>query len=154
MPVEATLEHAPVTIDPVKFITAGKARFTLVSKNTGKRYTYKVSSSDKKWTPDSTHPTIYWVSLLVGSDNTSDYQYIGTIFPKTGMKTTPKSRMNMDSEPVKALKFVWDFLHIHNRLPATVEMWHEGRCARCGGVLTVPESIASGFGPECRGKVG
>jgi hypothetical protein len=28
-------------------------------------------------------------------------------------------------------------------------VWHEGSCARCGKKLTVPESIESGFGPEC-----
>jgi len=28
-------------------------------------------------------------------------------------------------------------------------VFHEGACGRCGRTLTVPESIASGFGPEC-----
>ena len=30
-----------------------------------------------------------------------------------------------------------------------LEVWHEGRCGRCNRALTVPESIASGIGPEC-----
>ena len=34
------------------------------------------------------------------------------------------------------------------------EIWHEGKCGRCGRKLTVPESIACGFGPECIGMVG
>jgi hypothetical protein len=34
-------------------------------------------------------------------------------------------------------------------LGATLEFWHEGRCGRCGRRLTVPDSIASGYGPEC-----
>jgi len=27
------------------------------------------------------------------------------------------------------------------------------RCGRCGRVLTVPESVESGFGPECIGRL-
>jgi hypothetical protein len=34
-------------------------------------------------------------------------------------------------------------------LPSGWEFRHEGRCGRCGRTLTVPESIDSGFGPEC-----
>jgi hypothetical protein len=26
---------------------------------------------------------------------------------------------------------------------------HEGKCGRCGRLLTVPSSIESGIGPEC-----
>lgn len=29
------------------------------------------------------------------------------------------------------------------------EVWHEGRCGRCGRKLTVPESIETGIGPDC-----
>lgn len=35
-----------------------------------------------------------------------------------------------------------------------VEIWHEGKCGRCGRQLTVPESIESGFGPECVKMIG
>lgn len=36
------------------------------------------------------------------------------------------------------------------RVLAQAEVWHEGLCGRCGRRLTVPASIESGFGPECR----
>jgi hypothetical protein len=39
-------------------------------------------------------------------------------------------------------------------MPDGVVIWHEGRCGRCGRRLTVPESIESGYGPECIGKIG
>lgn len=29
-------------------------------------------------------------------------------------------------------------------------IYHEGRCCKCGMPLTVPESIDSGIGPECK----
>ena len=38
-------------------------------------------------------------------------------------------------------------------LPEQLEFWHAGRCGRCGRRLTVPASIASGFGPECAGRI-
>ena len=34
----------------------------------------------------------------------------------------------------------------------TVQVWHEGRCGKCGRKLTVPESLTSGLGPECAGR--
>jgi hypothetical protein len=38
-------------------------------------------------------------------------------------------------------------------LPDCIQVWHEGRCACCGRPLTVPESIESGFGPICAGRM-
>jgi hypothetical protein len=35
-----------------------------------------------------------------------------------------------------------------------LEVWHEGRCAKCGLKLTVPQSIMTGFGPTCAKKLG
>jgi hypothetical protein len=36
-----------------------------------------------------------------------------------------------------------------NKLPEFVEVWHEGKCGKCGRALTVPSSILTGIGPEC-----
>jgi hypothetical protein len=33
-----------------------------------------------------------------------------------------------------------------------MELWHEGRCGKCGRALTVPESIESGLGPVCESR--
>tara|TARA_R110002096_G_scaffold84290_4_gene194649 strand:+ start:14 stop:667 length:654 start_codon:yes stop_codon:yes gene_type:complete len=33
-----------------------------------------------------------------------------------------------------------------------MEIWHEGKCSRCGRKLTVPSSIATGLGPVCATK--
>jgi hypothetical protein len=38
-------------------------------------------------------------------------------------------------------------------MPAQLEFWHEGRCARCARPLTDPASIEAGFGPECITKM-
>jgi hypothetical protein len=98
---------------------------------------------------------MFFVSYLTGSDNTSDYSYVGII--RSGaipeLLLTKKSRLTFDSTPVKA--FNWVLAHLtNNMMPTGVDIYHEGRCGRCGRPLTVPESISSGFGPECVKLVG
>lgn len=126
------------------FIFAGNATFTLRSRKTGCRYTYKVRDAAKK-------NSLYFVSLLTGPDNQHDYHYFG--FVRNGkFNLSSKSSMNAESVPVMA--FSWFLKSIQQgKIPETLEVWHEGRCGRCGRPLTVPESIASGFGPECSGRL-
>jgi hypothetical protein len=58
-----------------------------------------------------------------------------------------------DDLKAKAFQWFWRTLHGSGNFPDGFEFWHEGRCAQCGKRLTVPESIQSGFGPECvKGK--
>lgn len=54
-----------------------------------------------------------------------------------------------DRARLEGLPWVMARLQSGNGLPETVEVWHEGRCARCARRLTVPESIILGLGPEC-----
>jgi len=124
----------------LQFITAGNAYFTLRSQKTGTRYTFRIKKAKDSDT--------FFVSCLYGSDNTGDYAYLG-IIKNCEFRITAKSRFTLDSPQVKAI--VWSFAHIMNadRIPDVLEFWHEGRCGRCGRLLTVPESIASGIGPEC-----
>jgi hypothetical protein len=130
----------------LRFLLGGNAILTMKSKKTGERYTFRVSASDDG--------KLSFVSYLTGSDNESDYSYVGII--RAGgvadLQLTKKSRLTAESTPVKAFRWVLAAL-IHNILPPGVELWHEGRCGRCGRTLTVPESIASGFGPECITKI-
>lgn len=121
------------------FIRGGNATFTLKSTKTGARFTYRVRESNT--------PGVYFVSLLTGTDNTGDYVYIG-LMTDDGFRLTNKSTMRLESAPVRAIK--WTVEHLNRTsLPATLEVWHEGKCGRCNRKLTVPESIESGFGPEC-----
>jgi hypothetical protein len=129
----------------LEFILAGNARFTLKSKATGKRYTYKVSAAKDK--------DLWFVSSLYGSDNTADYAYMGIITAQKAFRITAKSRFAQSSPQVKA--FEWAFQHLYaGNIPESLEVWHEGHCGRCGRALTVPESIASGIGPECSKRIG
>lgn len=121
----------------LQFMLGGRAIFTLASQKTGARYTYKVTKKN----------VFYFVNLLTGPDNTRDYTYLGMI-SQNQFRLTHKSKMLPDSPPIKAITFTLKNL-VDNRFPPQLEFWHEGRCGRCGRLLTVPESIASGFGPEC-----
>jgi hypothetical protein len=131
-----------------RFVTAGRAVFTLSSMKTGARYTYRVSSCENR-------NDRFFVSTLTGPDNTRDFTYIGTM-DSFGFRTTKKSKMSDDALPVRAVRFFADQVLAGEKVPETVslEVRHEGRCGRCGRALTVPESIDRGIGPECAGKLG
>ena len=129
----------------LRFMFAGKAHVTLVSRKTGTRFTYRVSA---KKGSDSLH----FVSLLTGRENTRDYEFFGTVFDRQTFRHSARSSLGQHLPSTKA--FGWTVAALQaGRVPETVEVWHEGRCGRCGRLLTVPSSIATGFGPECAGLI-
>jgi hypothetical protein len=133
--------------NPRAFMLAGKATFTVVSGKTGTRFTYKVvakTMNDGK--------VLHFVSVLTGSDNTSDYTFLGTIFDRASYRHGNRSPIGREAASAKAFAWTWERLTAGNLTGATIH--HEGRCGRCNRALTVPESILSGFGPECAGKMG
>jgi hypothetical protein len=140
-----THSHRMTDVAQIKtFVRGGKARFTLVSTATGNRVTFKVSDSDDG--------KVNFVKVLTGSDNTNSYTFLGTIFSDGTYRRGLRSPIGDDAPSARA--FAWFFDHVATGDISKLEFWHEGRCGRCGRVLTVPESIATGFGPECAGRVG
>jgi hypothetical protein len=143
--------HRLTTADAVRdFALAGNATLTLLSRATGVRFTYKIRQ------PEEHKP--HFVGLLRGADNENDFQFIGTIFKGPHLfgysyKPGRNSRVSGDAPSAKAFAWFWKKLR-SNALPDSLEVWHEGRCGRCGRKLTVPESIESGFGPECASILG
>jgi hypothetical protein len=142
------------------FVTAGNATFTLslpeqygVEQGLRGHYTFKCRFKEGQ----NGFKDTYFVSLLTGPDNYSNYTYLGMLDPVTGVvRTTAKSCMNGESLPVRllnrALQLVWE----NNPEPlvnAGFNLLHEGKCGRCGRKLTVPESIESGIGPECASRI-
>lgn len=143
------------------YITAGNAAFTIelpariaVEWGTPYHYTYRVRHKRGSGQYGDT----WFVSLLTGPDNEHSYTYIGVLHVKHGQVVLTKaSKLTKDSPPVvllnKVLARVWtDEGHIIEQHGFAVH--HEGRCGRCGRLLTVPESIESGIGPECARKMG
>lgn len=125
------------------FVFAGKAIFTLENPATANRFTYKVKKHDEK--------DLWFVSLLSGPDNTHDYTYVGTVFADGTFHRTKASKIGENTKSFQAIN--WFFNKVKANPPETVNVYHAGRCGRCGKLLTVPSSIENGFGPECLGKV-
>jgi hypothetical protein len=137
-----------------EFILAGNARFTLVSKESGKRFTYRVQKP-----ASNARSTIRFCALLSGPDNTTDYRYFGFITMENGgwkyIHGKPgKACASRASDSVRAFTYTLGNLIEKNQIPEGVEIWHEGQCGRCGRTLTRPDSIESGFGPECIQHIG
>lgn len=129
-------------MDAARFILAGHATFTLTSERTGVRFTYKIRAKEV-----TAGQTLHFVSVLTGSDNESDYTFLGTIFGGATFKHSAKSHIGKDAPSAKA--FTWCFPRIMSRSLVEAAVHHEGKCGRCGRKLTVPHSIEIGLGPEC-----
>ena len=134
------------------FIFAGNAYFTLRSKKTLTRFTYRVSRAKCKRCGEKechcwAHP-IFFVNVLTGSQNDSDYSYVGYIKDGEFKYGEAKARIGRNAPSVNA--FEWAFAQLRQlKLPINLEVWHDGCCGRCGRKLTVPESVERGIGPEC-----
>jgi hypothetical protein len=132
------------------FALAGNATFTVTSKKTGVRFTYKITQP----APEKPH----FVKLLTGADNENSYTFFGTIFNgQTFRHARPESTtVTPDAPSAKAFAWLWGQLNAPAETSKLdqVEVHHEGKCCRCGRKLTVPESVESGIGPECREKMG
>ncbi len=128
--------HKLTQKDSLKFIFAGNSVFTVENTKTGNRFTFKVKISKT--------PGFYFVSVLTSPDT---YSYIGIIV--NGLFTWgKKSHISENAQSVKVFQYILDKVKTQS-LPEFVEIWHEGRCGKCGKTLTVPSSIQNGLGPEC-----
>lgn len=123
----------------MQFVLGGKALFS-VSNNKGQHFTYKVNHKDERW----------FVSLLTGPDNIQDYTYLGMLNGNGNFMLTKASKMKLDSLPVKVFVWAIKMMESQTSLPDGYKIQHEGRCCKCGRLLTHPESLDSGIGPECR----
>ena len=132
-------------IHDVRFFSGGNAIFT-ISNNKGNHYTYKIRKP--KFTDNPNPP--FFVKLLTGPQNTNDYTYLGISIPQHNeIRLTAKSKYKYDSIPVKVIQWAIKQVADNKPLPEGYAIQHEGRCCRCSKVLTTPESIERGIGPEC-----
>jgi len=132
-------------IDDIRtYVFAGRSTFTLVSRATGNRYTFRISRA-----PGENDGRPWFVTILRGPDNHDDYTFLGTVFPDSQgrYRHGKKSKINFCSRAVKTV--AWFLRKLEEGDLSQVEFWHEGSCGRCGRKLTVPESIATGMGPVC-----
>ncbi len=130
-----------------EWLQAGCAIFT-VHNDKGTHYTFKIAKKDGE-------RPIWFVSLLAGPDNLSDYQYMGVFLTAQGLvKLTAKSAFMADDLPVRVFNWAVQVLYHDKQIPDGYGINHAGRCGRCGRTLTRPEGVDPagfryGFGPEC-----
>lgn len=135
------------------FAMAGRATITLRSLITDARFTYKIEAphfpgnEGTNAARDVSQPTRF-VKVLTGADNETSYSYLGYIRRGVFFHGGSKARVGADAPSARAFAWTWKRLQ-QDTLPTSAEIWHEGKCGRCARKLTVPSSIASGFGPEC-----
>jgi len=132
-------------IQTSEFFKGGNALFT-VGNPTGEHYTFKIRQPKGDNKP-------YFVSLLTGPQNDSDYTYLGIFNPiQMRVYLTKKSKYTEESTPVKVVRWAIQMVALGRLVPEGYTIQHEGRCCRCGRTLTTPESVEAGIGPECAKK--
>lgn len=122
----------------IDFILAGKSFFTVKSLTTNKHFSYKVKASKDGG--------IHFVSVLVANER---YEYIGFIRKGKSFVYGQKSTISFDSDSVKAFAYTFK-VHSEGITKNKLQIFHAGRCGKCGRTLTHPESITNGIGPECQ----
>jgi len=134
----------------LSFITSGHAIFTLKSP-TGNRFTYRADCPQGEKQEEA--KTLF-LKLLTGSNNETDYQYFGFLRKDDhgfwSFVHGKKSRISAEALGVVAFSFCFENVFKSGQERPDLEFWHEGCCCRCGRLLTDPESVSTGIGPECR----
>lgn len=141
-----------------QFVLAGNAYFT-VSNPAGQHFTYRVSKPDDN--PSSAILDFYFVSVLTGPDNTKNYTYAGMLdgrdnfwLPNKTFRATKNSKIKPEALSWKVFEWAMKLVYANQPFPPGYTLKHANRCGRCGRMLTDPESITDGIGPECRKHMG
>lgn len=147
--IQTAQKIAVVPVDKaLDFIMGGNATFTVANILKEERFTFKILHCE----PDG-KPEYYRVSVLVGPDNVNNYKVIAEIKEVDGMPEI-KSRSVHEAGAFKLIQNIYfNLLFTQYHQIDMYEIWHTGRCSRCGRLLTVPESISKGIGPECETKL-
>ena len=113
--------------------------FTLVSKNTGKQFTYKLRK--KLWLG------VYYIHCFA-MNRYLEFEYLG--YYKDG-KIIHKRALN---DSIKAKGLEWLIKQIKHGKTAQIEekseILHLGKCLKCGRKLTDSERIKLGLGSYCQ----
>lgn len=107
---------------------------------TGNHATYRISTVLKGGLKGSRI-----VSLLIGSNNETDYRGFGFIDPYGVVSLWNKLRGTIFEKHVNILNRPEQFKETHG-----LEYHFATRCRRCNKELTDPVSIETGLGPTCR----
>jgi hypothetical protein len=129
-------------IDDVFNIATHNGIVTVENTNKGTHRTFRIKTQpvDAKFAPGERI-----LSILTGSDNTSDYTQVAFVkedgriilWRRYESQYARTVRVLQNPEHYKAIGCVYHY---------------EGHCRRCNRLLTTPESVRSGIGPVCDGR--
>jgi hypothetical protein len=130
------------------FFFAGKSVLTFQNQEKGTHITVKSTQARDKADRKIKLP-YFFIKVRVLGDKESGFVFAGTIF-QDSMRYALSSKVNEGEQIDNIMKFLMTAL----KRPAVlkerhVSLLHEGHCCRCGLPLTHPESIDTGFGPDC-----
>jgi len=125
---------------------------TIQNTKTGEHRTFQIRTAGEK----SKLAGKRLVSLLVGPENTRDYQGFAFV-DENGIRVW-RTKVGAPGKPSAFdvyANMIWSLAKFGENSP-----WHqrgytmacERKCMRCNRKLTHPESIESGIGPECAGR--
>jgi hypothetical protein len=121
---------------------AGNATITLKIDKAERHYTYRIKQCKDK-------SELYFIYLLKGPDNETDYTYFGCYYSDTNYYHPCKRYIDVPNRNrPTSLQRIRQLL-ISNENIKGLKAYHEGKCCKCGRKLTTPESILKGIGPEC-----
>ena len=138
----------------LEFMLAGCSEFIMKSGKTGHKLRYKL---DKKLSTQMKNSDgslggdyIYWLNT---AESNGTFVYAGVLFFDNKTKQFKfgkgaRGNLNYNDVRVKSILYVLNRLY-KGETSVNVEIYHVGKCGRCGKRLTDPESIERGLGPMC-----
>lgn len=135
----------------LQFILAGKCEFVLHSTKTGEDFKFAMT---KQQTKEDENKYIYFLNTMHGYEKT----YAGVVWfddkaQEFKFSQGKKGQIDNKNLSIRSLIFVLNKL-LKEETVQYLDVFHVGRCGKCGKKLTTPESILTGLGPTCSKKAG
>jgi hypothetical protein len=118
--------------DAVRYLFAGRAAFTLVSTRTDRRLPFAIRAM-------ASAPARF--AVLVRGELAGMVDFDGKAFAPSLWPSSDRAAL--------AISWFLKKLMVEGALPPEVELWHDGRCARCRSLLTTPWANARGLDADC-----
>ena len=131
-----------------RLLLAGKSTLTLRNPKRGTHIRVRMyNKKDRAGNPS----TCFFLKVSLLGDSDTGYRYAGAYFSDSKrFKAAPE--LEVDPPLAAVVSLILRAIDTPNLL-SSAEIMHEGKCCRCGRKLTHPESIETGLGPECGGRV-
>lgn len=121
------------------------APFTVRSKKTGKDFTFKISQVPFK--------SSNYIHIKVETEYLN-FKYLGWLKDGNVVKKNKDTNVNEVVNTPAGQAVSWFLRQLFNNqydtLNSNVDIFHLGKCLKCGKTLTDANSIEVGFGPVCR----